>query len=80
MLQQVDELVFEEDEEEQADDGDGVDWQREEEHAEDDPVDLAMRLGEVGRMEMEYDEDGDEEDDEDEQIVYQSRSSSQLAR
>lgn len=48
------------------------------EETEDDPVDLAMRIGEVGKMEMD-DEDfeGDEDDDEDEHIVYQSRSASQ---
>ncbi|ORY89353.1 hypothetical protein BCR35DRAFT_300502 [Leucosporidium creatinivorum] len=78
LLEQVDEGVFEEEEEEEEVDGAGeMGWEGAEE-IEDDPVDLAMRIGEVGKMEMD-DEDleGDEDDDEDEHIVYQSRSASQ---
>jgi hypothetical protein len=47
-----------------------------EEATEDDPVDLAMRIGTADRMQM--DDVDDEDDEDDENIVYQSLSSSQL--
>ena len=72
-LQQVDELVFEED-----DEGENLEWEGAEEAREDDPVDLAMRIGSAGGMEMDDEDEGDGDDDEDEQIVYQSRSSGQI--
>lgn len=78
LLEQVDEGVFEEEEEEEEIHEAGeIGWEGADE-IEDDPVNLAMRIGEVGKMEMDdEDSEGAEDDDEDEHIVYQSRSASQ---
>lgn len=50
------------------DDEDEEEEEEEEEATEDDPVDLAMRIATVDRMEM----DGEDEEEEEEEIVYQS--------
>lgn len=49
-------------------DDDEEEEEEEEEQTEDDPVDLAMRIANADRMEM----DGEEEEEEEEEIVYQS--------